>query len=101
MIIEKPSFIEYLKSGWFINLSVGIDFTSSNKQRHQISYKQDRKNEFEIAIQQVGKILEPYAFKNMIAAFGFGGIPEYQGESEVSHCFTLNGTDDPTIIGLE
>jgi hypothetical protein len=25
--IEKPSFVEYLKSGWFINMSAAIDFT--------------------------------------------------------------------------
>lgn len=29
-IIEKPSFVEYLRSGWFINMSVAIDFTASN-----------------------------------------------------------------------
>ena len=37
----------------------------------------------------------------MIAAYGFGGIPEYQGYTEVSHCFSLNGNEDPTIIGLQ
>lgn len=38
----------------------------------------------------------------MIAAFGFGGIPNYMGEPEVSHCFNLNGDEkDPTIIGLD
>lgn len=30
MIIEKPSFVEYLRSGWYINMAVGIDFTASN-----------------------------------------------------------------------
>jgi hypothetical protein len=29
-IIEKPSFVEYLRSGWYINMSVAIDFTASN-----------------------------------------------------------------------
>ena len=37
----------------------------------------------------------------MVAGFGFGGIPDYQGDTDVSHCFTLNGTDDPTCLGLE
>ena len=37
----------------------------------------------------------------MVAGFGFGGIPDYQGETEVSHCFTLNGSSDPTCIGLD
>jgi hypothetical protein len=29
-IIEKPSFIDYLRSGWQINLHVALDFTASN-----------------------------------------------------------------------
>lgn len=37
----------------------------------------------------------------MVAAFGFGGIPEYTGETEVSHCFNLTGTEDPIVYGLE
>ena len=28
--VEKPSFIDYLRSGWQINLHVAIDFTASN-----------------------------------------------------------------------
>ena len=35
-IINQPSFVEYLKSGWFINLSVAIDFTASNGERHNV-----------------------------------------------------------------
>ncbi len=29
-LIEKPSFVDYLSSGWQINLHVAIDFTASN-----------------------------------------------------------------------
>lgn len=29
-LIEKPSFIEYLRSGWQINFTVAIDYTASN-----------------------------------------------------------------------
>lgn len=29
-LLRKPSFVEYLRSGWFINMSVAIDFTASN-----------------------------------------------------------------------
>lgn len=29
-IVEQPSFNEYLKSGWHINMSVAIDYTASN-----------------------------------------------------------------------
>jgi hypothetical protein len=100
-VIEKPSFVEYLKSGWYVNLSVGIDFTHSNQNHHNISFASGVRNDYEIAIREVGKILQPYAYKQMVAGFGFGGIPDYQGETEVSHCFTLNGTSDPTCVGLD
>ena len=34
-LIEKPSFVDYLRSGWNINMSVAIDFTGSNGQIHE------------------------------------------------------------------
>lgn len=35
-IIEKPSFVAYLKSGWLVNMSLAIDFTASNKDLHDL-----------------------------------------------------------------
>jgi hypothetical protein len=29
-VIPRPNFIDYLRSGWFINTSIGIDYTASN-----------------------------------------------------------------------
>lgn len=31
-VVEMPNFMEYLRSGWAINLSLAIDFTASNKE---------------------------------------------------------------------
>ena len=31
-VIEHPNFVDYLRSGWQISLSVAIDFTASNGQ---------------------------------------------------------------------
>ena len=98
-ILEQPSFVEFLKSGWFINLSVAIDFTASNGTRHNI--KDNMFNEYELALQEVGKILEPYAYKKKFAGFGFGGIPTHLAHQTVSHCFNLNGSQDPTIVGKD
>jgi len=36
-LIEKPSFIDYLRSGWQINLHVAIDFTASNGESSLVS----------------------------------------------------------------
>lgn len=35
-IAKQPSFIEYLKNKWYINMTVAIDFTSSNKSLHDL-----------------------------------------------------------------
>lgn len=48
-----------------------------------------------------GRVLEPYAFENKFAAFGFGGLPYYLCAKETLHCFNLNGSEDPTVVGLE
>lgn len=35
--VEKPSFTDYLRSGWFINMSAAIDFTASNGEQYDPS----------------------------------------------------------------
>ena len=110
MIVEQPSFGEFLKSGWHINLSVAIDYTASNGDpktdpnslhRLPLNIQPDQAiNEYEEAMLQVGTILETYAFGKRFMAYGFGGKPE--GCEEVSHCFPLNGNnDDPSVKGLQ
>lgn len=105
-VIHKPSFVEYLRSGWFINMSVAIDFTASNGEPiepnslHKIHHN-GILNDYEQAISSVGSILEPYAFDRKFALFGFGGIPRFTGATTVSHCFNLTGTQDPTVDGLQ
>ena len=32
-LYEMPNFMEYLRSGWAINMSFAIDFTASNGER--------------------------------------------------------------------
>lgn len=104
---EQPSFAEYLKSGWFINMSLAIDYTASNgevtdpKSLHYVNKDDPSKlNEYEIAMEHVGKILDTYAYKHKFMAYGFGGKPK--GSKQVSHCFPLNGNEkDPSINGLD
>ena len=69
--VEKPSFSDYLKSGWKINMSVAIDFTASNKDpsdpeslHAQRSDDPNFKNDYERVIEDVGAILESYAYNN-------------------------------------
>lgn len=80
---EMPSFVDYLRSGWYINMSVAIDFTASNGETfepsslHRIDPSGFNLNSYQKAIQSVGQILEPYAYQRKFAVFGFGGVPRY------------------------
>ena len=50
-------------------------------------------------MEQVGKVLETYAYHKKFMAFGFGG--KRDDNAGVSHCFELNGNaKDPAITGL-
>ena len=44
--------------------------------------------------------MENYDTDKLIAAFGFGGIPNYSLSKETSHCFHLNGLPAPECQGI-
>eukprot|EP00347_Sterkiella_histriomuscorum_P005523 403356292 len=106
-IFEMPNFMEYLRSGWAVNMSFAIDFTASNGELIEANslHWQDPSgrsmNQYEQALLAVGKVTEPYALNQQFATFGFGGIPRYMGAKAPSHCFNLNGQSNPQIIGFQ
>jgi len=58
--------MEYLRSGWKINLSVAIDYTASNgdpMDKTSLHYLDPKGhlNQYESALLSVGRIVEPYA----------------------------------------
>ena len=61
-IVEQSSFIDYLKAGWYINTRIAIDFTASNGALHDIDPTGSVLNDYELAIKEVGKILQPYSY---------------------------------------
>jgi hypothetical protein len=80
-LVEKPSFIDYLRSGWQINLCVAIDYTASNgeySQPNSLHYLGDF-NQYEQAISSVGSILEVYDNDKSFPVYGFGGLPRFMG----------------------
>jgi copine 5/8/9 len=105
-IEERPSFFDFLHSGWKINLSVAVDFTASNGEvsdptsLHYLS-PYLKPNDYQKAIRQVGNILELYDHDRKYPCYGFGGIPRYSGSNVVSHCFHLNGAENPQVDGIE
>jgi hypothetical protein len=103
-IIEKPSFIDYLRSGWQINLHVAIDFTASNGESSLVSslHYLGEFNQYEQAILSVGSILEMYDQDKSFPVYGFGGLPRYFGGNQISHCFNLNGNAmNPDVLGTQ
>ena len=102
-MIERPSFVDILRSGLQISLAIAIDFTQSNGNISDPSSLHSLKgfNQYEQAIKSVGAILEPYDHSRNFPVFGFGGIPRHMGINQVSHCFPLNGNpQNPTIQGI-
>jgi hypothetical protein len=106
-LIERPSMMDYLRSGWVISLSVAVDFTASNGELsestslHYIDpHNPNIMTAYEQAIFQVGKILEPYDYDKQFPVYGFGAKPRFMGLDEVSHCFHLNGQANPCVVGV-
>ena len=99
--------MEYLRSGWGVNASFAVDFTASNGEQsdprslHRLDPAGYQLNQYERAILEVGRVVEPYAMNSQFAVFGFGGIPRFLGSNSINHCFNLNGQNNPIIIGLD
>ena len=97
---KEHSFIDCIKEGLQLNLSIAIDFTSSNKSPKEIdSYHyigNENLNYYEIAIKKCGDILENYNQNQLFSVYGFGG--KLPGEKNVNQCFALNGNNDKPEI---
>ena len=81
-------------------MSVAVDFTASNGEISSplsLHYRNPtgQLNQYETALMSVSSILVNYDSDQLIPAFGFGGIPGFLGSREVSHCFHLNGEENP------
>lgn len=105
-ITEAESFVDYIKSGIALNLTVAVDYTASNglvsnlNSLHYLNADPNKKNEYESAIIAMHRILSVYDDDKRHPLFGFGGVPNWM--SETSHCFAINKTEaDPYVVGLE
>ena len=101
--IKNYSFIDYLRGGMQINLTVAIDFTGSNgppNMPNSLHYIGAKQNQYEIAIRACGDIVAYYDYDQKFPAFGFGG--KFFGNPKVDHCYPLNGNpEDPEILGID
>ena len=101
--IKNYSFIDYLRGGMQINLTVAIDFTGSNgppNMPNSLHYMGVKQNQYETAIRACGDIVAYYDYDQKFPAFGFGG--KFFGNPNVDHCYPLNGNpNDPEILGID
>ncbi|CAM6001878.1 unnamed protein product [Sphagnum balticum] len=96
ILIQRPTFIDYLRGGLQLNMIVAIDFTGSNgvpSQPSSLHYMNPVKpNQYQTAILGISQILMNYDFDKRIPAFGFGAKVNFGGyPTGVSHCFGLSG----------
>ena len=97
LVTKNYSFIDYIKAGVKIALSIGIDFTNSigNVAAHSINNL--RWNDYARAIQSCGKIVGHYDSDKLFPVYGFGAIVNSSQNKTPSMCFNLNMTKDPNI----
>ena len=104
-IIQNFSFIDYLKSGVKIALSIGIDFTGSNGHPldegtlHCIKYED--LNGYEKAAFAGGNFVGCYDYDQIYQVYGFGAIINSLNNNETSMCFNLNFSDNPDIRTID
>ena len=101
--IKNFSFLDYLRCGMEINLTVAIDFTISNRNPNDemsLHYLGAEQTVYEKAIKSCGDIVGHFDYDQKFPAYGFGG--KFFDEQKVSHLFPLNGNpDDPEIKGID
>ena len=102
-ITKNFTFIDYIKAGVKIALSIGIDFTGSNGHPKDFGslHSIHGPNDYERAINACAKIVGKYDDDQLFPVFGFGAIINAPGHTEASMCFNLNFSKDPNIYGLE
>eukprot|EP00330_Aristerostoma_sp_ATCC50986_P011425 CAMPEP_0114591040 /NCGR_PEP_ID=MMETSP0125-20121206/13184_1 /TAXON_ID=485358 ORGANISM="Aristerostoma sp., Strain ATCC 50986" /NCGR_SAMPLE_ID=MMETSP0125 /ASSEMBLY_ACC=CAM_ASM_000245 /LENGTH=129 /DNA_ID=CAMNT_0001788921 /DNA_START=907 /DNA_END=1296 /DNA_ORIENTATION=+ len=88
------SFLEYIRGGIQINVSIAIDFTASNGSLHNTNPNQD--NEYQKAMRSVCEIVLEYDSDKKVPLYGFGGsFPRDK------HCYPLNeDSNDPEVYNL-
>ena len=97
-IREEITFLDYIHEKIRIGLSIGIDFTISNKNPNDEDslhciINGNKKNPYERAMLKCGNILGFYDYDQKFPVYGFGAV--VNGTN--SDCFNINFENDPNI----
>ena len=100
-ITQNFTFVDYLKAGIEIGLSVAIDFTNSNGppyERTSLHYIQGLElNQYERAIYSCGNIIALYDYDQLFPCFGFGA----KVNNRARGLFNLNFQEDPNVRSIQ
>ena len=102
--LKNYAFLDYIRGGTQINLTIGIDFTGSNglpSKPNSLHYiNTSTYNLYETAIYSCGNIVAYYDYDQLFPVFGFGG--KFCNDNNVSHCYPINmNPNDPNIQGID
>ena len=95
------TFIDYIRAGVQIKLSIAIDYTSdytSTKIDKSLHYLSSGMNDYEQAINACGMKVAYYDYNQNFPVYGFGAL--LNGESQINPCFNINFKKDPEIKGI-
>ena len=100
-IYKNPSFLDYIKNGVRIKLSIGIDYTESNlvpSDPNSLHYLGENMNDYEQAIQACGMICAYYDYNQQFPVYGFGAF--INGRPQANMCFNINFKDNPEVYTI-
>jgi hypothetical protein len=106
-VVEKGSFLDFLRGGLSMRLAVAVDFTASNKDPRAADslhfINQTAPNYYQLALFAVTEILLGYTRGHPIPAFGFGAsLRRVNGVPGVNHCFPLSlNFEQPAAPGVD
>ena len=101
-IFRHYSFIDYIKNGVTIKLTIGIDFTSSNlrpEDPNSLHYLGGGMNDYELAIRACGSIVAYYDYNQLFPVYGFGAV--IKGDNKPNMCFHINFKNNPDIYTID
>ena len=104
-LYKDIDFIDYIKAGVKIKLSIGIDYTESNglpNNPNSLHYLGPNLNDYEEAIKQCGMIVAYYDYNQQFPVYGYGALLDGDNRPEdVNMCFNVNFQQSPEIYTID
>ena len=100
--INNINFIDYIKNGVTIKLSIGIDYTYTNQPPTDplsLHFLGGNMNDYEQAINACGMIIAYYDYNQLFPVYGFGA--QLNGENNPNMCFNINMKQNPEIYTIQ